>query len=691
MELKQQTDLVQRFRSWYEGGNGVQGQSVKAVIEDNRRRYRMLLNDYNERIDRGLSALPSTKSTSTVDNAVIDSVQEYFETDAIAFTANDTGTAQKDHLAKWLTEIFRYRANNTFPFWPWLVQSLKAGYVDGLECALVRWRKESYSYTETKYYNLALGQEIDEETYKAGIEAGDVTIDGVTIAADDIYHKESTKKERVVKDTWVIDSLKPGENLLWDFKNPLMDLNEGTWCIVISPITRDEIVTLSKEGIYKRGITLDKLEPYLTASANQTKQSDYTDLTALATDPDTVDMGDYNRMEVWTVFERVNNCWEVSSSIRGEFELMSAKKVNDVFFGGRPFDRLPVVMGASDIELWEALGRGIPKLIAPLEDEMTDHRNNVSDMAKEAAQGKYRLNPDSDVDIDSLLNDKVFYASQGEVEKLDRAREMQVVMAAADTITSDINDVAGAGMQSKFLVPKGNGGDTLGAAQLALGSSDKKLSTRLLIRNVTFMKPLLRIIAEMEFAFETDETIARIAGKQAKMDMGQVSTVSNGNPIIDFRQLDFDVDIQINAGLGNVPKQQKAAKMLQWAEWAKNNNIPVDLMAVSNQVKVLNGFNEDQFMIPQDKIPPPKPPPVDYKMNLAVDLDQLMMIAEQAGMTQQVSGQLMNLLMTGHMDVSTKIAESAESKQRKKNIKELGQMGDISHALAANQHQAEMG
>ena len=265
---------------------------------------------------------------------------------------------------------------------------------------------------------------------------------------------------------------------------------------------------------------------------------------------------------------------------------------------------------------------------------------------------------------------------------------MAVVMRAADSIVEDINDVAGAGMQSKFLVPKGNGGDTLGAAQLSLGQSDKKLSTRLLVRNVTFMNPLLRIICEMEFAFETDEKIARIAGKQAKMDMQPMTTVNQGKPMIDFRQLDFDVEIQINAGLGNIPKQQKAGKLLQWSQWAKGEGLPVDMMAVSNQVKVLNGFSEDQFMLKQ--VPPPKPPPVDYKMTLNVDLEQLLAMGQASGMGPMVEKQLMMLLLQGHMDVDTKIKESAEAKQRKKNIAELGQIGDISHPQGANQHQGEM-
>ena len=679
MEITKQVELVERFRGWFNGSSSNQGASLRSIIIDNRRRYNMQMTDAAERIERGLSALPSTKSTSAVDDAVINSLQEYFETDAITFTAQDSGDINNDHLAKWLTEIVRYRCNNTFPFWVWLVQSLKAGYTDGMEAAFVRWRKEEYEYTETKYHNLATGQEIQKEEYKQGIAAGDITIDGIVITADDIYHKEVTKKQRTVKDTWHIDQLKPGENLLWDFKSPVMDLNDGQWCIVISPVTKEEILNKSKQGIFKKGITLDQLAPYLQSKS---VQRDY-DYTANNYSTNDTDMEDFNRLEQWAVFEKVDCQWRVSFSLRGEFELKDNQPMNDVFYGGRPFDRLPVVMGASDIELWAAIGRGIPKLIAPIEDELTDHRNNINDMAKEAAQGKYRLSPDSDVDIDSLLNDKVFYAKLGEVEKLDRAQEMAVVMRAADSVGSDIAEIVGVGMSSKFLVPKGNAGDTLGGAQLALGQTDRKLSTRLMVRNITFMNPLLRIIAEMEFAFETDENIARIAGKQAKIDMGPMTTINDNQPIIDFSTLDFDVEIQINAGLGNVPKQQKSAKMLQWSEWAIGHKLPVDIMEVSNQVKVLNGFNEDQFMMKGDP-PPPQAPPVNYSATVNIDLEQLIALKPDA------ADFLLKLMMEGHMNVSAKIKESVEEKQRKKNIVELGRVGDISRPGAMNQPQMDM-
>lgn len=699
MELSKQVQTAEQFRLWFSGSNSAQGQgmSIKRTIEDNRRRYRMLMTDAAERAELGLSALPSTKSTSIVDNAVVDAIQEYYQTDAITVTAEDDGDVSKDEIAKWSTELFHLRARKN-SFWVWHLQSLKAGLVDGIEAGMVRWRKESYMQPDNHYYDLRDNTEIDEATYKAAKKGYPIYAEGpfnpskgrterVKIPFEQHFTAIRGKKERIVADTWECIQLKPGENLLWDFKNPLLDLNRGQWVIVIVNMQADEILNLSKQGLFNK-VTEEELKPYLQANAHSSNVYNYTDTTALATDPDTVDMGDFNNAEVWIAFEKKNCQWKVDFSLSGQKELLTGGDTNKIFFGDRPFDRLPVAMGASDIELWEALGRGIPKLIAPIEDELTDHRNNVNDIAKQAATGKYRLNEDSDVDLNSLLNDKVFYAKQGDVEKLDFAQEMAVVMRAADTVGSDIASLVPVSMADNSLVGKGNAKDTLGSVQLAMGGNDKKLNARVLIRNITFMEPMLRIIFEMQMAFETDQRMGMIAGKKAKLDMsanGPLMAIVDGKPQIDYSKLDFDAEIQINAGLGTVPKQQKAGKLMAYEDWASKKGLPVDLEEIDKQLKVLNGFNEDQFILPPERQKGPPPVPVEYKANITVDLTTLMTVAPQAGEF------LLNKMLAGEMAVTADVKEKTD-----KVVPYEDPMGSPSHPLiqqqiTSDQQQGEIG
>lgn len=670
MEISKQQEVVSQFRRWFTGGNAAQGQglSIKRVIEDNRRRYRMIMNDSAERAALGLSVLPSTKSTSIVDNAVVDAIQEYYAPDAISFTAEEGAETDKDQQARFLTSLFRVRAKRN-GYWVYHLQSLKAGLVDGIEAGMVRWRKESYSYPDNHYFYLPTGEEISEEEYKEAkrTQTWPMLVDGqfnpakgrpdkIKIQFNELYKAERSKKERVVTDTWECMQLKPGENLLWDIKNPVLDLNRGQWVIVIMQMQAEEILSLSKNGVFNK-ITMEELKPYLQSNATGSNQQDYNDLTAIGTDPDTVDMGDFNLAEVWCAFEKKNCQWMVSFSLTGNKELKKDTPVNDVFFGGRPFDRLPVFMGASDIELWEALGRGLPKLIAPIEDELSDHRNNLNDMAKQASTGKYRVNEDSDVDLNSLLNDKVFYARQGEVEKLDFSGEMNAIMRATSLNGGDIASLAPVGVSDGQLVGSGNARDTLGSVQLALGGNDKKLSTRILIRNITVMIPQLRIIAEMMMAFETDQSIGRIAGRNAKMDMsanGPMTEIVDGKPMIDFSRLDFDAGVQINAGLGSVPNQQKAQKIMAYHEWAKTQGLPVDVEEIDKQLKVLNGFNEDQFILPMDRRQAPPPPPVEDKLTLTVTFAELLTYNPEAAQA------LLNKALAGAMQVTTNVKEDTK-------------------------------
>ena len=694
MDLDKQKDVVSQFRSWFEGGNSsgnrlkVSGSSLKSTIEDNRRRYRMILEDADERINLGLSALPSTKSTSIVDNAVVDAINEYYATDAITFTAADSSDSGKDHLASWLTQLFQLRAKQN-GFWVWHMQSLKAGFVDGLEAAMVRWRKEAYDYQEKHFYDLRSGMEISEEEYEAAKLAGPAFLEGafnpetgapdiITIPFEQMYRAEKVKASRTVTDMWECMQLKPGENILWDFKNPILDLNRGQWCIVIAAMQKDEILSLSKAGTFKR-LTDADVEPFLKSGSSVGLGADYSDKTSITLDSDDVDMGSYNTAEVWIAFEKRNCQWFCSYSLGGELELTDEEPVNDMFFGGRTFDRLPVVLGASDLELWEAIGRGIPKLIAPIEDELTDHRNNVNDIAKQAVSGKYRINDDSDVDLNMLLNDRIFYAKPGEVEKLDFAQEMAVVMRAADVTGGDIAALAPVSMADPNMVGRGNARGTLGGVQLAMGSNNSRLSARLMVRNVTFMEPLLRIVAEMEMAFESDQTRGRIAAKNAKINPNDISTLNDtGQLIIDFSRLDFDVEVQINAGLGVVPKQQKAAKLMQYTDWAKAQGIPLDIQEIDKQLKVLNGFNEDQFLL---KNPPPPPPPqVDDKFSLSVTFSELM------AFNPQLAGQLLNKALVGAMEMSTSVKPDKQIPSYLRN----DPVGSPSHPLAQQQNAANL-
>ena len=264
MSLKKANDFESQFYSWFDSG-------LKDILNDNRRRYRMELADKDERTLRGLSALPSTKSTSVVDIAVERALLDYHgDPEALSYTAKSVDDPMQEQFAQWLTKVFHYRAEHTFPFFTWHTSSLTAAFADGLEAALITWKKEAYDNKETIYVDLLSGQQIDEVTYKAGVETDDLR-----------FYKQDVTNEVVVHDTWWIDQLKPGEQLLWDFKIPYMDINLGQVALVKIPKTVDQVIKLSEAGFFKK-IKREEIEKY--ASAGPTTRN-YMDVSTTVTNP----------------------------------------------------------------------------------------------------------------------------------------------------------------------------------------------------------------------------------------------------------------------------------------------------------------------------------------------------------------------------------------------------------------------
>lgn len=597
--IKKQQDFESEYYTWFDSG-------LKQHLDDNRRRYRMDVEDKEEREARGLSALPSTKSTSVVDSAVERALLDYHsDPESITFTSKSVDDPNKDMFAAWLTKVFQYRAAHTFPFFTWHNASLTAAFTDGLEAAMVSWKKEAYTKKITKYVDLLAGQEVEPTIFRQASKLD-----------PNRFKKQDIEQEVIVKDTWWIDQLRPGAELLWDFKIPYLDINLGEVALVKLYRSVDEILKMADAGIIDKIKREDVVQHQATGQTTRFNS----DTTLTTVDPNYISLGTYDKVELRVFFEKIDCQWYVSF-ILGNSVLLNKepKLVNDIFFGGREVNRLPIVLGTTKLKLWEKIGRGLPETIAPIEDEWMEHRNNLNDAAKIAIQGRVRIEPDSDVYIDDVLNARAFRARAGDVEFMTN-QNMSIIenLRASDSLASDMNELIPVGMSSRGLVPKGTD-KTLGAVQMATQQSQDKLSVQLMVRNETFFKQLLWLIAQLEFAYETDETILKIAGKQANIQPPQ--TLLDGKPGIDLSVFDFDIDIQINAGMGSVPRSQKLNNLVQIVNSAKMLGKPLDVDAIFNQGLILLGYTPGQF---DPKEPPmPAPPVVDYKLDIKTTLPEL--------------------------------------------------------------------
>lgn len=645
--MPHQEDPLQRAREFEGQFNNWFSSAFKPIIDDSRARYRMVLADAEERKERGLSALPSTKTVEVVDKAKESALIEYHkDLKGISYTSKSVQNPDADKLAQWLTAIVHHRMDspNGFPFFTWHDSSLKAGEVDGLEAAFVYWRKESYKEKKTVFRENLQGIEIEEAEYlQAEASWPDMQIaDPLLPPFDAVFSKETVEEEVVCRDTWWIDQLKPGENVLWDFKAPMLDVNLGQICLVKVRKSVDEIMSYVERGVFDK-VKRSEVESY--RSLGSITNSASSDPTALSPVTKTADLGDANLVEVWILWEKVNFRWMVSFSIEGKTALTKKPKPSDdVFFNGRRVNVLPVRIGYSDKALHENIPRSLPQLIAPIEDQYIDHINNVNDISKNIARGgRIRIAPDADVDIDQVMNGGVFRADREEVEFVQYNPGVMEGLRASDMHSAAMNAVAPAGVSAVNLAPKGTN-KTLGISQMIQGTTDAKRYVRLMVRNQTFFKPLLWIIAQLEFAYETDDHALRVAATQVPGFTLPI-TMMNGREVIDVSVLDFDVDVQINAGLGEMPDVQKFNNLMQFKMFCDQVGIVLDPMTLGQLGASLAGYAFDRFnpQPPPSKIPPPR---LDSKLSVT---------ASWLDLPPEVQMGLIEKWKTGQVATDTKI------------------------------------
>jgi hypothetical protein len=614
MEHSRVKDRVTKFGKWWDSGPW-------PAIVDARSRYRMEVKDREKREGQGLSVLGSTKSLAAVDHLVETALLEYHgDPDALSFVARAAFDIPTEEAARVLSEIFKYRAKRTFPFFTWHRSSLLAGGVDGIECCFVSWVMETYEKeTGCRCIDTVSGDEVDPGLADHPMMKGRVK-------------KEPVKQRFKSRDSFWYDLLEPGRDCMWDPNIPYMDINLGKWALVKLKKTSDELRALMDRGV------LDLLTEEILSGAEKgaktATDTSHADSGRVAIDPQTIDFDDANQTELWCYFERKASQWKVSFSIRGEIEASDEKDMNEVFYRGRPVNVLPLVVGLTKPRLWESFGYGIPNIIAPLEDEYRDHRNNVNDIAKEIVQGKYRIDPDANVKINDILNRRAFRANPGEVEFIKRDYGMLETLRATDALEADIRALVPSGINgaARNIVPHGTD-QTLGATQIALHDQDEKTGVSLLTRNQTFLEKVLYVTGQMIISFESDETIMKLAGIKSNVQHLPLMQPTMQGPVPDPRQLDILFDVSINVGVGAVSRKQKAQSGMQIADWRKSHGIPTDFGEVAKFVNVSCGLDPDQFT---PKTPPPPPRPeweakVEIPWSEIPDQAKLVMLQELAG------------------------------------------------------------
>ena len=119
---------------------------------------------------------------------------------------------------------------------------------------------------------------------------------------------------------------------------------------------------------------------------------------------------------------------------------------------------------------------------------------------------------------------------------------------------------------------------------------------------------------------------------------------ATGREMIDFSVLDFDVNVEINAGLGEMPDVEKFNNLVQFQVFCKQIGVTLDPMVLGQIGASLAGYAFDRF----NPKPPPGAPPPELNNKLTVT-------AEFSELPANVQQMLVSKWMTGEVSTDSKI------------------------------------
>jgi hypothetical protein len=208
----------------------------------------------------------------------------------------------------------------------------------------------------------------------------------------------------------------------------------------------------------------------------------------------------------------------------------------------------PYVLGVCNLETHKILPAAIPTLARGLADETNELANQRLDNIKLALNKKFYVKRGKDVDLQGLVRNVA-----GGVVMMDDPQTDVRELSWNDITASVFQEAQGLGMEMDELLGNFNPASLMmnGAANnparnmALLGNSQGTLVEYLLRTYVeTFVQPVLRHLARLEQAYETDVVVMSLAAKKAN-----IFQKYGINPNLD-ELLKRELTINVNVGMG---------------------------------------------------------------------------------------------------------------------------------------------
>lgn len=273
----------------------------------------------------------------------------------------------------------------------------------------------------------------------------------------------------------------------------------------------------------------------------------------------------------------------------------------------------PYVMGSCLIEAHKVYPAGLNELTFGLQEEANDIKNQRMDNVALVMNKRYFARRNAAIDFKSLtrnvpgsvtlvddINADIRWDSPPDVTGSSYQEQ--------DRVSLDYDELAGAfspgSVQSNRKL-----GETVGGMNLLSGEANAITEYQLRVFSETWAEPVLKQLARMEQAYETDDIVMAIAGQRAsayqKFGVSQVTD----------QMIQGNVNVNVNVGFGSTNPEKRVQKLTlglqSVAAFAPQIMQGLDAKEVVTEVFGALGYKSAERFFPKisEEIEPQQPPP----------------------------------------------------------------------------------
>lgn len=267
------------------------------------------------------------------------------------------------------------------------------------------------------------------------------------------------------------------------------------------------------------------------------------------------ELKDFDTVWVHEFFMREGAVDHTFYTLGTEMMLTEATPINEVYLHGeRPF-----VVGIASLEAFKAIPQSKVEQLSPLQRLSNEISNQRIDNVRLAMNGRYWVKEGKKIDIATLQRSTpgsaVLMPDPLTDVKWDRPQDVTAsAYQEQDRVNADFDDLGGI-FSGSTVQSDHHLNETVGGMKLMSSDAGAVQEYELKIYAVTYMARVLRQLVKLEQAYETDQALIALAGKQA-----QTITKYGIDPMLDDL-MDEQLLVKVDVGVGATSPDKRVEKL----------------------------------------------------------------------------------------------------------------------------------